>query len=114
MTTLSRFHVPQMDCAAEEQMVRDALDGMEGIQALRFDLPARRLAVHHEGKAGPLADRLATLGLGAALEASEETAGNATTPAHGDGRMSHAWRLFHVTAKAVCTCGRVGFSRPTT
>ena len=65
-------------------MVREALDGTEGIQALRFDLPSRRLAIYHEGPAAPLADRLAKLGLGATLEASEDTAGDAGTPAHGD------------------------------
>lgn len=30
IATLSLFHIPKMDCAAEEQMVRDALEGMAG------------------------------------------------------------------------------------
>lgn len=76
MTTLSRFHVPNMDCAAEEQMVRDALDSADDIRALSFDLPARRLVVHHDGAVASIADRLSGLGLGATLEGSEPVAGD--------------------------------------
>jgi cation transport ATPase len=67
MASLSLFHIPKMDCAAEEHMVRDALEGMAGIRALRFDLAARRLAVYHDGAAEPVAEQLAALGLGARL-----------------------------------------------
>lgn len=80
MATLSLFHIPKMDCAAEEQMVRDALEGMAGIRALRFDLAARRLAVHHDGAVAPVAERLAALGLGARLDTSEVAAAGAPAP----------------------------------
>ncbi len=71
MMTVSRYRVPKMDCAAEEQMVRDTLDEVAGIRKLEFDLPARRLAVFHEGNAARISDRLERLGLGARLEGSE-------------------------------------------
>jgi hypothetical protein len=65
-----------MDCAAEEQMVRDALDSADEIRALSFDLQARRLVIHHVGTVASIAGRLSGLGLGATLEGSEPVAGN--------------------------------------
>jgi Co/Zn/Cd efflux system component len=59
------YHVEKMDCAAEEQMVRMRLDGMDGIRRLAFDLPARRLDVYHTGDRAALAAALDALSLGA-------------------------------------------------
>lgn len=36
-----RFHIPDMDCATEEQLIRNGLRGVAGISALDFDLLAR-------------------------------------------------------------------------
>jgi Co/Zn/Cd efflux system component len=63
----SVFTIPKMDCAAEEQLVRMALDGVEGVPRLSFDLGRRTLTVWHEGVPGVISDRLDPLGLGAAL-----------------------------------------------
>ncbi len=63
----SVFTIPKMDCAAEEQLVRMALDGVEGPPRLSFDLGRRTLTVWHEGGTGLISDRLGPLGLGAAL-----------------------------------------------
>ena len=71
MTTLSTYSVPKMDCAAEEQMVRDALEDVAGVRKLQFDLPARRLDVYHDAEAGLISSRLNALGLGAKLEVSQ-------------------------------------------
>lgn len=60
-----------MDCAAEEHMVRDALEDVRAVRKLDFDLAARRLGVYHDADAGPIAARLEKLGLGAKLEASQ-------------------------------------------
>ena len=63
------FDVPKMDCAAEEQLVRMALEGRQGIKNVDADLGARRLTVVHEGHADDVAGALAPLNLGArALE----------------------------------------------
>lgn len=75
-----------MDCAAEEQMVRDALDDLEGIRKLAFDLSARRLAVYHDADAGSIAARLEGLRLGARLEASQTT-GEAVAASDNDDRL---------------------------
>ena len=61
----TRYHVEKMDCAAEERLVRMALDAVEGVGPLRFDLPARRLDVVHEGDQTSVTEALAGLGLGA-------------------------------------------------
>ena len=63
----SVFTIPRMDCAAEEQLVRMALDGLEGVPRLSFDLGKRTLTVWHEGETGLITERLDPLGLGAAL-----------------------------------------------
>lgn len=42
---VSVYAVPKMDCPSEERMIRLALNGVEGIRALSFDLSNRRLKV---------------------------------------------------------------------
>ena len=39
--------IPKMDCPSEERLVRMALDGLDGVEELRFDLRARTLSVTH-------------------------------------------------------------------
>ncbi len=59
------FHIKDMDCSSEEQMIRMRLEGMEGVSGLEFDLAQRRLEVFHNGTPGAIADVLAPLNLGA-------------------------------------------------
>lgn len=67
------FHVKDMDCSSEEQMIRMHLDGVEGIASLDFNLPERRLRVLHDGSHQAIVDRLSSLNLGARLiEHTEE------------------------------------------
>lgn len=61
----SAFDVPGMDCPAEERLIRLALQGLPGVQALRFDLSARQLQVRHQGAAEPITAALQPLGMGA-------------------------------------------------
>lgn len=65
---VSVYAVPKMDCPSEERMIRLALNGVEGIRTLSFDLSNRRLKVVHDGEAEPITAKLATLGLGASLQ----------------------------------------------
>jgi len=77
----STFDVPKMDCPSEERMIRMALDGVAGVHDLSCDLGRRRVRVLHEGEAGAIADKLATLGLGAAwIETSDALPDAATLP----------------------------------
>lgn len=63
----SVFSVPGMDCPSEERLIRIALDGVDGLRGLDFDLSARTLAVTHDGPPDLLQAKLAALGMGAAL-----------------------------------------------
>ncbi len=75
------FHVPRMDCPSEERLVRLSLRDVEGVAALEFDLPRRRVAVIHRGGAEAIAARLSPLGLGARLVESAEAEGAGPAPA---------------------------------
>ena len=68
------YHVEKMDCAAEERLVRMALADVPGVGPLRFDLPARRVVVVHQGDAAPVTDALTGLGLGARPSGETESA----------------------------------------
>jgi Co/Zn/Cd efflux system component len=74
----SVFRIPKMDCPAEEQIVRMALDELDGVRELSFDLPGRTLSVWHEGEAGPITEKLEPLALGAQL--TETTAAAVSPP----------------------------------
>lgn len=65
------FTVPQMDCAAEEQLVRLKLADREGIRRLAFDLDARTLVVTHAGDSAAIERALRELNLGASLTGRE-------------------------------------------
>lgn len=68
MQWVSHYAVPKMDCPSEERMIRLALNGMEEIRVLSFDLSRRTLEVVHAGAAEPISAKLEALGLGAALQ----------------------------------------------
>ncbi len=63
--TVSRFHVPAMDCAAEEQLVRMALDDRDDVERIEFDSQHRDVLIEHHTNADTIADALEPLGLGA-------------------------------------------------
>lgn len=74
--TASLFAIPKMDCPAEERLIRMALEPVDDVLALAFDLGRRELRVVHQGPVTLIAARLGPLGLGAYLVSS-----TATTPA---------------------------------
>ncbi len=45
--TVSMFRVEELDCATEENDLREALTPLEGVRRLEFDLVARRVSVTH-------------------------------------------------------------------
>lgn len=69
----SLFHVPKMDCAAEESLVRMKLDGVGAVRSLDFDLSARKVAVYHEGQLGEIESAIGQLNLGSRLLETDET-----------------------------------------
>jgi len=79
-STAARHHtllaIPKMDCPSEENLIRMALQDLDGV-SLRFDLAGRRLTVVHPGPADAVLARLRPLGLGAELLGSEPVAAGA-------------------------------------
>ena len=63
----STFAVPQMDCPSEENLIKMALQDVEGVKSLSFDLANRRLVAMHSAPVSQILQRLEPLGLGAAL-----------------------------------------------
>lgn len=61
------FHIPKMDCAAEEQLIRMKLDGEPAIKKLDFNLQLRKLEVYHDGGAQDVDSKLRQLNLGSKL-----------------------------------------------
>lgn len=61
------FHVPAMDCAAEENLVRMKLQDATSVRAVDVDLTDRRVYVFHDGDAAEVAIAMDELGLGSRL-----------------------------------------------
>ena len=57
-----------MDCPSEEQLIRRALQPLDAVTGLHFDLDARELLVVHGGDAQPVLLRLEPLGFGARIQ----------------------------------------------
>lgn len=68
----STFRVPRMDCPSEERLIRLAVDSLEEIDRLQFNLAERTVSVTHRGEATAILERLQPLGLGARLESTAE------------------------------------------
>lgn len=69
----SRFDIPKMDCAAEENLVRMKLRDVGTVRALDFDLPQRKLTVYHQGRLGEIEAAIGDLNLGSTLLDTSET-----------------------------------------
>ncbi len=76
----SRFHIANMDCPSEEQLIRGAMVPHAGIEAMEFDIPSRTLFVWHRGDVALLREKLESLKLGAVLKESAEVADDTETP----------------------------------
>lgn len=79
---ISQFVIPKMDCPSEEQMITMALDNLRPNVALEFDTPNRKLRVFHEDNINEIQERLASLGLGASLEHTNNVDSEELTKAH--------------------------------
>ena len=65
------FHITQMDCPSEEQMIRMQLEGIEGLAHLECDIPGRELEVFHKGALEEISHALADLKLGETMLGTE-------------------------------------------
>ncbi len=67
------FHIPQMDCPSEENLIKLKLDGVPEIKHLKFDLQNRQLTVFHDGQLELIDRLLSELNLGSKKLATEQT-----------------------------------------
>lgn len=65
------FEIKQMDCAAEEQLVRMQLEPLSAIEQLQFNLNQRQLTVYHEGGTEQIKTGIAQLNLGMRVISAE-------------------------------------------
>jgi Co/Zn/Cd efflux system component len=89
----SLFNIPKMDCAAEEQLVRMKLEGVDIVRGLEADLAGRNLTVYHEGGLEQLQRALDDLNLGAMLRATQSS--DETLPEQGVQR-NLLWLVFAI------------------
>jgi Co/Zn/Cd efflux system component len=61
------FHVKEMDCSAEEQMVRMKLAEVKAVKHLTFDLEKRDLTVYHEGELETITTAVGSLNMGSSV-----------------------------------------------
>ena len=96
----SKFSVPKMDCPSEERMIRMALDKVEGVRSLSFDLPNRTLVAVHGIPAQDLLQRLQPLGLGAELveSARQEASDDEIEPPDNQAEAGLLRRMFAINA----------------
>lgn len=98
-TERSDFDVPKMDCPSEERTIRLALDGTDDVTSLSFDLAARRVSVwHRAGAAAAVAARLASLGFGARLIATNPDEAQPTRAPGGIEETAERRTLFTLLA----------------
>lgn len=68
------FKIAKMDCPSEEQMIRMKLDSLSNIQSLDFDIPNRKLTIHHTDTYEPIFQQLDKLKFDTSLMESIEVA----------------------------------------
>jgi Co/Zn/Cd efflux system component len=106
----SLFLLPKMDCPAEESLVRTALDGVEGVRRLDFDLPGRSLTVWHSGEPDAVHERLERLRLGARLARSEEGDEAAVSGPPSEGAEARTlWTVLAINAAMFVVEGIAGW-----
>jgi Co/Zn/Cd efflux system component/copper chaperone CopZ len=100
--------IPQMDCGAEAQMVRAAVDKIDGFKGLEVDLDDRQVTLYHDGASAAFMKPLEGLGFGATLISSDLIAAEGLPDAARDEkteRRTLKWVLGINTAMFVAEVG---------
>jgi Co/Zn/Cd efflux system component len=71
------FDIPKMDCPSEENLIRLKLSSIDAVVNLDFDIPNRRLTVHHTKNLGLIESAISELNLGGKVISSNDS--NQTT-----------------------------------
>jgi Co/Zn/Cd efflux system component len=67
------FHIPQMDCHSEENLIKLKLNNFHDITNLNFDIPNRRLIVFHQGNLQRIEKAIGELNLGGKIVFTEDS-----------------------------------------
>ena len=91
----ARFRVPDLCCAAEEQLIRGRLKTMDGIDELQFDIFGRQVNVLHRlPSAATIRDAIDSVGLKAILLEPADFGGRLRSVDRVPvGLGGHGWRL---------------------
>lgn len=85
------YLIEKMDCPTEEALLRKALEGMPGVDALQFDLMSRKLTVHHSLQdVATITAAIERLGMSPVLQDSSQPA-PAVTREFGSGISKTQW-----------------------
>lgn len=87
---VTRYRAPKMDCAAEERLIRLALEPVAEVRKLEFDLQAHEVIVWHLGSAESITQRLSRLDLGAAVIESVRSKAQDLAPSASPGSLDVA------------------------
>jgi Co/Zn/Cd efflux system component len=101
-----------MDCPSEENLIKMALQDVDGVHSLLFDLPGRKLVAVHRGPVGEVLQRLEPLGLGATLVGSASVSGqeeDEVNPPDNAGEARLLWLLLSINAAMFIIEILVGF-----
>lgn len=109
----SRFRVATMDCAAEESEIRRAVDGIEGLRALTFQLGQRTLAMDAPAPAVALA-LAAIRKAGFDPQPVAAPSPGADTGAHAPAHASTGWWRLGLALAFALGAELVGFFAPDT
>ncbi|RPD89535.1 cation transporter [Neisseria weixii] len=92
----SVFHISKMDCPSEEQMIRMKLSAIEGIHALEFDVPNRRMTAYHHGSADEILQALVPLNFISCLESSGLSIGQLADNAQDHKERNLLWQVLAI------------------
>jgi len=67
------FEIPKMDCLSEENLIRLKLNDLSNIANLDFDIPNRKLTIHHTGDLNSIESAIAGLNLGGKVISTEDS-----------------------------------------
>lgn len=67
------FEIPKMDCPSEENLIRLKLSSIDTVANLDFDIPNRRLTVHHAEKLDLIESAISELNLGGKVISSDDS-----------------------------------------
>lgn len=102
-----QYRIANMDCPTEERLIRNKLDGMQGIARLDFNLMSRLLTVHHAvDSPGDIVAALTSIG----MHAEEVTEGQPTVAGQGGASSLSSTQKFMLAVSGVAAFAAEGLA----